>query len=59
MGFFICIDNCDLNRAVFDNSILEKADFRTSLNYSIDPELNRIKKAKILDTWSYRTARSV
>ena len=39
-------DNCDLTQAVFDNTILEKADFRTSFNYSIDTEINRIKKAK-------------
>ena len=39
-------DNCDLTRATFDNTILEKADFRTAYNYSIDPETNRIKKAK-------------
>jgi fluoroquinolone resistance protein len=26
--------------------MLEKADFRTSNGYSIDPEMNRIKKAK-------------
>jgi uncharacterized protein YjbI with pentapeptide repeats len=39
-------DNCDLNLATFDNSILEKADLRTSYNYSIDPERNRIKKAR-------------
>jgi fluoroquinolone resistance protein len=38
--------NCDLARATFENAILEKADLRTSFNYSIDPELNRIKKAK-------------
>ncbi len=38
--------NCDLARATFENTILEKADLRTSFNYSIDPELNRIKKAK-------------
>jgi fluoroquinolone resistance protein len=38
--------NCDLSRAIFDNTVLEKADFRTSFNYSIDPERNRIKKAK-------------
>jgi fluoroquinolone resistance protein len=38
--------NCDLARAVFSNTNLEKADFRTSYNYSIDPELNRIRKAK-------------
>lgn len=39
-------DNCDLTGAVFDNSILEKTDFRTARNFSIDPENNRIKKAK-------------
>ena len=39
-------DNCDMAGAIFDNTILEKADFRTSYNYAIDPELNKIKKAK-------------
>jgi fluoroquinolone resistance protein len=39
-------DNCNLTQAVFDHTTLEKADFRTSYNYSIDPEINRIKKAK-------------
>lgn len=39
-------DNCDLNRAVFDNTILEKADLRSAFSYSIDPDRNRIKKAK-------------
>jgi fluoroquinolone resistance protein len=39
-------DKCDFTDATFDNTILEKADFRTSLNYSIDPERNKIKKAK-------------
>lgn len=39
-------DNCDLNRANFDHTTLEKADFRTAYNYSIDPETNRIKKAR-------------
>jgi fluoroquinolone resistance protein len=39
-------ENCDLLRATFDNTILEKADLRTAYNYSIDPEINRIKKAK-------------
>lgn len=39
-------DHCDLTGTVFENTILEKADFRTSYNYSINPELNRIKKAK-------------
>lgn len=39
-------DNCDLRGAQFENCILEKADFRSAYNYSFDPELNRIKKAK-------------
>jgi uncharacterized protein YjbI with pentapeptide repeats len=40
------LDNCDLTKATFANSVLEKADFRTSFNYSIDPEINRLKKAR-------------
>jgi fluoroquinolone resistance protein len=32
--------------AIFENTILEKADFRTAYNYTIDPVQNRIKKAK-------------
>jgi len=39
-------DNCDLQRAIFHKTMLEKADFRTAFNYSIDPEQNRIKKAR-------------
>jgi len=39
-------DNCDLARAKFENTVLEKANFRTAFNYSINPELNKIKKAK-------------
>jgi uncharacterized protein YjbI with pentapeptide repeats len=39
-------DNCDLSGATFDNTNLEKVDFRTSFNFTIDPEINRIKKAK-------------
>ncbi|HWV73085.1 MAG TPA: pentapeptide repeat-containing protein [Pseudosphingobacterium sp.] len=39
-------DACDLARAIFNNSVLEKTDFRNAINYIIDPELNRIKKAK-------------
>lgn len=38
--------DCDLLGAVFENTGLEKVDFRTSRNYSLDPDLNRIKKAK-------------
>ena len=39
-------DNCNLAGAVFENTVLEKADLSTAYNYSIDPELNTIKKAK-------------
>jgi fluoroquinolone resistance protein len=39
-------DNCDLSRAIFENTVAEKADFSTACNYSINPESNRIKKAK-------------
>ena len=39
-------DNCNLLQAIFDHTMLEKADFRTSFNYSIDPEINRIKQAR-------------
>lgn len=37
---------CDFLGATFDYTNLEKADFRTAINYSIDPETNPIKKAK-------------
>ena len=37
--------DCDLTLAIFDHSNLEKTDFRSSFNFSIDPEQNRIKKA--------------
>ncbi len=39
-------ENCDLLRATFDGTILDKVDFRTSYNYTLDPETNKIKKAK-------------
>jgi uncharacterized protein YjbI with pentapeptide repeats len=39
-------DRCDFKGAKFDNTIIEKADFSTAFNYSIDPEVNRMKKAK-------------
>lgn len=38
--------NCNLFRTAFQQSILEKVDFSTSINYSIDPDQNRMKKAK-------------
>lgn len=38
--------HCDLENALFDGTNLEKADLRTSFHYSIDPERNRLKKAR-------------
>lgn len=38
-------DNCNLTQAIFNHTTIEKVDFRTSYNYSIDPEINRIRKA--------------
>lgn len=38
--------NCDLNLAVFANTNLEKADLRTASRYTIDPDQNRLKRAK-------------
>lgn len=35
----------DLSGVIFDRTILEKTDFRNAQNFSIDPELNRIKGA--------------
>ncbi len=37
---------CDFKGALFENTNLRKADFRSSYNYSLDPGLNRIAKAK-------------
>lgn len=37
-------NNCNLNRAFFNRSILKNADFRTSYNFTIDPDINNIKK---------------
>ena len=39
-------DDCDLKGTIFDHTILQKADLRTAKGYSIDPESNRIKKAR-------------
>ncbi len=39
-------DNCDLNMVRFIDAVIEYADFTTSYNYSIDLDLNKVKKAK-------------
>lgn len=38
--------DCDLNLAVFVDTNLEKADLRTASRYTLDPEQNKIKRAK-------------
>jgi uncharacterized protein YjbI with pentapeptide repeats len=39
-------DNSDLEGVIFENTILEKCDFRSAINFIIDPEKNKVKKAK-------------
>jgi uncharacterized protein YjbI with pentapeptide repeats len=39
-------ESCDLMMATFDHTILEIADFRSAFNYTIDPEINKLKGAK-------------
>lgn len=42
----VSLQHCDLLNAVFENTNLEKADLTNAKNYSIDPEINKIKGAK-------------
>ncbi len=42
----VIFDNCDLHKSVFIDTIANKTDFSTSYNYTIDPETNKLKKAK-------------
>ena len=39
-------ENCDFYGSAFERTNLERADLTTSRNFSLDPELNIIKKAK-------------
>lgn len=39
------LDQCDLLQVIFDTTNLEKTDFRTSTNYTINPERNKLKGA--------------
>ncbi len=41
-------ENCDLYEAIFNNTNLAGTDLTRIINFSIDPELNNIKKAKFL-----------
>ena len=38
--------NCDLSNSTFNQTILDKVDLRTAVNYVIEPNSNRIKKTK-------------
>lgn len=40
------LENCLLHQAVFDRTNLEGCDFRASYQYIIDPQINKVKKAK-------------
>jgi len=40
------LSGSDLSDARFDNTNLEKADFRSAIGFQIDPDKNRLKKAK-------------
>jgi len=42
----VIFDNCNLHKSVFVDAIANKADFTTSYNFTIDPEQNKLKKAK-------------
>jgi uncharacterized protein YjbI with pentapeptide repeats len=39
-------DHCDLAGAQFIGTNLERADFSSAINFTIDPEKNKMKKAK-------------
>jgi fluoroquinolone resistance protein len=39
-------DLCDLTRTIFENTILEAANFTTSFGFSINPNFNKLKKTK-------------
>jgi uncharacterized protein YjbI with pentapeptide repeats len=41
----VLFDHCNLRRAVFIDTNLEKADFYSSYDFVLDPEKNKLKKA--------------
>lgn len=43
-------ENCDLAGTTFGRTILEGADFTAAVNFSIDPENNRLKRARFSST---------
>ena len=44
----VSFKDCDFTKALFNQTNLEKSDFTTARNFSIDPELNKMNKAKFL-----------
>ena len=42
----VVFDNCNLHKSVFIDAVANKADFTTSYNFSIDPEKNKLSKAR-------------
>ena len=44
------LNDCDLFLAIFDNTIIEKTDFTTAVNYNIDLSKNEYKGAKFAET---------
>jgi uncharacterized protein YjbI with pentapeptide repeats len=42
----VLFDNCNLHKSVFHDSVANKADFTTSYNFSIDPERNKLRRAR-------------
>jgi uncharacterized protein YjbI with pentapeptide repeats len=41
----VIFENCDLYRSEFAKAIANKANFKTSYNYTIDPKVTKLKKA--------------
>lgn len=41
----VLFENCDLYRSEFAKAIANKANFKTSFNYTIDPKTTKLKKA--------------
>ncbi len=42
----VSLTNCNLQNAIFDRTNLERADLRATINYMIDPEINRLQGAQ-------------
>ncbi len=40
------LEKCDLERATFEHTILEKVDFTTAFNFKLDPNNNQLRNAK-------------